>query len=329
MAEELLCDYKNRLIEKHDYSEDFAQDLAVMTESLAEYYGPEYSSLVYDAVLSTKYVVAGRKPNSNVYETVFDVLKRENMLEPINGEDPLEQQSSLKHSRGTATTRPSISYDGSEYHVDRVDRIVALPHYFDANNPDSMANISRETMRIINNYLKGYEIEGHTLSVHDGLATTTQKLSLSEEGQVTRTPKEKKGTGLEEGMVKYDELCFVRSYYDANYDSPQEPTARLIAGYLSDSLGLKDMLREAQITKDTIPLQSAIDAQVEESYTGLVSRLDNLQNLEILKSKYITDVDKFPSIEEDIKNKFTSEIAPIVQRLGASISLDEDFTKRI
>lgn len=320
MAKELLCDYKDRLIEKHGYPEGFAEDLAVMTESLAEHFGQAYESTVYDAVMATKYVVAGLKDGGKIYETVYDVLEKEGVLN-VKDKEELSKDF-LKRSSGASASKLSISYDGTGFHVDGVERVVALPHYFDANNPDSMANISRETIRVINGYLRGYEVDGHTLTVHEGLSTETRRLSLSADGKVEQTFISKVGTGLEEGLIKYEERSFVRKYYDAGYDSPKEPSTCLIAGFLSEALKLNDLLREAQVTKDQSALASAFDSHMEVGFGEFVRRLDLINDLD---KKKLTTIDR----EEIFKNQktiddyFASDIAPQVQGMQGSIHKDE------
>lgn len=316
MSKELLCDYKDRLIEKHGYGEQFAQDLAVMTESLEEYLGPEYSKVVRDTVLSTSYVQAGRKKGSNIYETTDDVLDRTCKYNKMF----LKEKKPIGP---VGVSVPDITWDGKNFNINEIERVVALPHYFDANNPDSMAGISRETMRLISGSLRGYSIEDDTLTISSGFSQETHKLTLNPIGDVDIKPIKKVGTGLEEGLLRYDELKFTREYYDPKYDTPQEPTSRLIAGFLSDGLGLEDMLREARITKDQEPLRNALSSTMGVDLDEFSRRMDILQDLEKLKSKNLNDVEKFKSLNGAIDEYFETDIVPIVRDIQASMTAEQ------
>ncbi len=316
MSKELLCDYKNRLIEKHGYGEEFAQDLAIMAESLEEYFGLEYSGIVRDTVLSTTYVQAGRKKRSNMYETTDDVLDRTCKYNEIL---PREK----KPVGPVGVSIPNIIWDGEKFNITEIERVVALPHYFDANNPDSVAGISRETMRLISGSLRGYSIDGNTLTINSGLSQEIHRLTLNPLGDIDLTPIKKVGSGLEEGLLKYDELKFTREYYDPTYDTPQEPTSRLISGFLSDGLGLKDMLKEARMTKDQEPLRNALSAMMDVELDEFSRRMDVIQNLEKLKSKNLSNVDKINELNKAIETYFETDIVPTVRDIHPGITAEQ------
>lgn len=302
MSRELLSDYKDRLMERHGYDEGFAQDLAVMADSIIDYYGPAYKDTVEEAILSTKYIISKRLKNSIIYERPDSIIKREltdcitDKKEPING--PI------------GASAPSISFNGTDFHIDSIERVVALPHYFDSNNPDSMAGITRETLGIIDEYLRGYEIDGENLIIRRGLSEQIEKLSVSLDGKVDRETIDKFGMSLEEGILKYDTLSIIRESYDPTYDSSQETASRLIAGFISDGLELRDVLREGRITKNIELLREALASRFGTDLDELSRRMDYLSNLEKSKLNNLYDACRAKQLDETIDRYFEKSVAP-------------------
>ncbi len=320
MSKELLSDYKDRLIEKHGYDTGFAEDLAIMADSLEAHFGEEYRGVIRDTILSAKYVKADLKKGSQVYETTPEVLEK-----TFNGKLKLEES---KYPGPLGVSQPTISFDGTEFHIDEVQRVVALPHYFDAKNPDSLAGLSRETMRLVSGYVGGYTIEDNTLITKRGLLEERAKLTLNEAGAIDETPISKFGSSLEEGLLRYDELEVIRESYDSSYDSPQEPASRLICGFLTDGLDLAREIREARITKDQAELRQILAERMGVDLDDFSERIDTITEFEERRRALnLDEADTNKAFREIVDKYYASDIAPILSDAQASLAQDEMSTE--
>lgn len=318
-----LSDFKKQLQERHGYDDEFAETLSIMAESLSDYYGEEYSSLVYSTVLSTIYEKASLKDGSIVYETGYDVLKRKGLVNSKDAKKELDEE--FRRDGAISTFKPSVALDGSSQEITGSTNVTVLPYYFNSENPSSLGILARETMRQLGSSLNASEIEGNTLRIHKGLCT--EEYTISKVGDQTEWVKTSSfGRGLEEGRIRYDELCFMRENYDENYEPTGPSTTRIIAGYLSDNLNLRSIMRESAITKDKTGLQSAIDENISIGYEDFIRQIDELDRLEKEALKSVVDSNALKKAAAQRDNYFADIVAPNVRALEASIKRDEVMT---
>lgn len=317
-----LNEYKNRLKSSYGYSEDFAETLALMSESLADYYGDEYSEVVYDAVASCKYVVAKLRKNQKIYENVQDVLKREGMINEVKGESSPTKMGDSRQIGGVFTSKPHITHRDGRYEIDHIDRMIVLPHHFNTESYASLATLAHETGRLVREHLNGYYIEGDTMTIKSGLSTRTEKLSVDKDGNVVRTFESEIGVGFDRAATSYDELSLMRKMYDSNYDTPNYAVGREVAGFLADNIGLSSIMREAAMTKNRGELASVFDSHMDIGYEEFLRRFDAMHRLDYERREAL-EVDDIKKKSEELEAYFEREVAPVVRAMQGSIRKDE------
>lgn len=316
-SRKLLADYKDELVQKFGYEESLAQDIALMAESIADYYGSEYEDTVLDAVASTKVVVVDTYKNG-IRETVQDVLEREGMAEEVKG-DEKDSLVGVRGVDGVYRERPNISYNDGEYHVDSVDKIAVINSSYTPDSPYFLGKLAGELLKATKSQLCAYEIDGSTLIVRQGLSVRTEKLS-HKGAEVSRKLVSEVGTGLEAGINNYDKLSLIRDSYYSDYDLDGHMSTTLVGGNVLDLLKLRDMVRVAQITKDTTSLKEVFDGNVPEGYDAFVSAVDDLYALE-KKRRDAVDPEELVEANDRLEKCFRDRIAPMMRSMRENMKL--------
>ncbi|MCI8498063.1 MAG: hypothetical protein HFG33_01495 [Bacilli bacterium] len=317
--EKLLDDYKERLKSTRGYDEDFAQTLSILADDLTEYYGEEYETLIYDTILSTEYTKADLKKGSIVYETAFDILDKKGLLDDTV--DKKECDTEFRRNGTISVVKPKLQKTDDGYSVNGIERETVLPYYFNSENPASIGILARETMSHISSALGTYEVDGNSLMQRQGIRKTTYILKGEKKTVVEET-----GIGLEEGMLRYDELCFMRENYDSNYEPTGFSNTRIVAGFLSDNLGLRDIIKEARMTKDISTLKSVIDANTTNGYEDFMRQLDEMYRLERETLENVLDPEEFLVASNKRDEFYADIIASNVGQLEANIKKEEVIT---
>jgi len=317
---ELLFDFKERIKSKYGYDEEFAQTLSMMAEDIAEYLGPEYENITYQAFESCKFVIAkGMKKGDKKRENVLDVLNKEGMNDPIEG--GLVSEDDLKRAGGAYTSVPRISYDGSSYKIDKIDRLIVLPSHFNNENIGTLGVLAHEGMHLVKSFVNEYQIEGDTLIIKSGIITERHRLS-QKDGKVKRTFIDEIGVGFEEGINSYDEMALMRTTRDPNYTANGYTNLMLTAGHLIDAIGIGEIIRHAQMTKDETELTKFIDDYTEVGYEEFLRILDQSVRLEYEKFAALFDEERMKIARQKLDDHFNEKIVPQVQNMNKALAKD-------
>lgn len=310
----ILDDYKESIKKIHGYSEELARNIAVLADSMVEYYGEGYRDLIYDAIASCNYIVEKAKKSGKM-QTVEDILKSVNSLDVVEG---LPIKRDLKSATVAYSAKPIITSKNGKFIVADVIKTIAISSRFSWENPDSIDSIAIETERLINNYIGGFEIKGNELLIREGLSTRVETLSESD-GKVIRSFKSENNYGLEEGITLYNAESITRGDYYSDYDASGLDENRLTAGVLIDGAGLKDVIMNARVTKDIEELESILG----ENYSKLGTALDQIHSLSIKRSQALGDSNQLADLTKSIDEVFEHTVAPITNSIMADFSLSE------
>lgn len=313
----LPCDYKDELKKAHRLSDELAENIATMIDSMVYTYGSDYEDVILNAFKSCKFKVAKTK-KSGTMETVEEMLRVEEALEVVEGLNDRD----LKTASVAFGSSPVISSNDGNYRIDGINRVMALSSRFSWDNPDSLYYLASECEKLVNSCLNGYSIEGNTLTVKEGLRTRTETLK-QEKGNVTRTLASDEGFGLERGINLYNAWKTTRKNHSPSYDATGFDYARLTGGYLLDNLGLVETIRNARLTKDQAELKNAIDTIAPSGYGALMASLDELDRLEKRRMNSIFDNEELIRISSEMDSHFRNEVAPLVSEMTASMGLEE------
>lgn len=298
----LLNDYKDELIKRFNYEEEFAQEIALMAESLADYFGEEFRSIIYDAIASCKFVKATLRKNSVIHENVSDVMNRENIFvgENLNG---------LKTDRGFFS-RPILTFDNGHFKLSSVERIIVLPAHFNSASPESLGILARACIELVKSSYNTYTIRGNVLTTKSGFMIVKENLEYKD-GSVVRTVASCIGKSLKRGMDSYDQLCVIRSMYDNLYDVHGEDYERLWAGFILETRGLKDELRLSEIVHDDSQLKDLFKQSMGVSFEKFLVMMDGLAIREEKRLDSLIDADSLITANADLDEYFGTIITEI------------------
>ncbi len=305
-----LFEYKNNLIEGFGYSEDMAENLAIMAESFSTIYG----DLAYDAIANCKFVQAKRSTKAPIM-TVGTVLEDEGVL----NDEVKEECKDLRVLVSKYQSKPIINKTQDGYKIQNIKKVIGLSANFNWDNPDSLGHIASEIDRLIGS-TNGYMIDGNTLEKKEGLISSTGVLSGSRDVKCNTTSR--LGKGLERGINDYTAQKLIISEYGMEYTPISFAYERLIAGYMLDHLGLEDTIRSSRITKDTSQLESVISTTYPGGYNQLLSDIDNLYDLEIKRNNVIGDASKTVDIDDEMSRVY-AEVAEKINKMEVNLVKDE------
>lgn len=328
----LLFDFKEEIKTKYNYDEELAQTIAMTAESLIDYFGNEYENIILEAIKSCKYIIA--KPmrqdehkNWLPSETIYDVMKREGKLEYI--ENATVTDGDFKRANGVYSSRAIVSEENGQFKLDRVDRIIVLPYYFNHENPSSLGTITHETMHLVKAYVNEYKIEGDMLIERGGLSKNTYKLS-SKDGKVQKTFVSELGVGFEEGINSYDEQKVIRSSYDENFDVHGYAYQRIVGAFIADSVGLAPNIKNAQLSGDISEIKKIFDENMENGFEAFLMLMDENVKLEYRRFATIMDPDKNKEVLTQLQEQFEKKIVPQVRNFNHNLhpELHESLTQK-
>ncbi len=322
----LLYDFKEEIKQKYSYDDDLAETIAMTAESLIDYFGVEYESLILEAISSCKYVIAKKEKEidgklSPVFENVYDVLKRENMILDIKG--TTISDGDLKRASGVYTSVPKLSFTDGKYNIDKIDRIIVLGSHFNKDNPASLGLIAHETMHMIKSYINEFTIDGDKLVERRGLGKTEYKLTNSNDG-INLSLEKETGVGIEEGLNSYDELKLVRTAYDSNYETYGYAYQRVVAGILIDNINLDEYIKKAQLTGNTEELKNIFDENILGGYDEFIRDLDSTVELEYKRFEYILDIEKSKEYLNELDKIFEERLVPKLQSIKKSLENSQE-----
>lgn len=284
----MLCDLKNELITKYKYSDDLAENIALIAESVIDDYGEYYENVILDAIMSCEFKI--KEPNER-------------------------NIASFRNREGYYSSVPVLSKDGDNIIVNAQKEII-LPNTFNSDNPAYVGVLTSRILELVSSSLNEFSISGNELVQRQGLMTTTY--SISDNLELTKT--KEIGRGLNEGINSYETLNLMRSEYDTSFEPMGSDYTRIIAGSLIDGVELKELLTDALMTKDTGELENIIVEHTGKSLNEFLSMIDGLTNLEMKMSSTIGDRKE---VLDSIEQEYNS-IAPLISSLSAGLVLGSD-----
>lgn len=304
-----ICDFKNKLVDLCGYTEELAQDVAIMAESLVEYYGETYKDVILDALLSCKICVAEVKKNSIIKEKVTDVLIREN----IGG---CFDYNEVKDLTTGFFSFPQIVFENGNFKLVGIKRLIVLPEYFNSDSPESVSILAKCCIKLVKSYLSPCSIVGDKLVSKEGVMTTISKLENSPSGVLGIT-ESKIGVGLNKGLNCYDQLCIMRRDYDDTYDVHGAHYERLVSGYFLDgeNFHFKDEIRKAEILHDDKALREVFENNFQLKYDEFLSKLDNIAELDNQRRGSLGDNETLKRILDDSEKYYSTEVATMMRGL--------------
>ena len=242
-----LYEYKESL---KGLDEELAQDIAISAETLASYYGEEYEDTILNAIRDCKIVVASRNKvgsngkKTNIRETVDDVMRRED----IYGSPYNEKKTPAYISE------PVIAEKNDKLYVDKVKRMIVLPHYYSSEQPAFLP--IAELSELCKSCVDEYTIHGKKIEQRTGLAVRTYE--LDENNKLVKMISSR-AVEVEESINSYDARYMMRENHLEEYDlEGKKSDEALYLGSLSISLDLKDVIRRAEFTGDTTELKEVL-----------------------------------------------------------------------
>lgn len=309
----LLSDYKEKLKKKFEYDEDFAEEIAIMASSLADFYGGAYEDVVYDALLNCKVVKATTRENSVIRENVSDVFKRENFNSSI-------KVDILKNLDRGYFMEPSIESENGTFKLVGVNRIIVLPGYFNSSNPESLGILAKACIELVKSSISSYSIKDNVLTTKTGYVTTKEKLENTSYG-IIRSYISSKGLTLYNGMNCYDQLCLIREMYDSSYDVHGDDYTRILSGVILENLGIKDELRLYEIAHSS-QLKNVFKEHFGISFDEFLNITDSLSHLEYDRKSSFMDEEKLKLALSKLDSQF-NEIATKMRSLGNTYETNE------
>lgn len=290
--EKMLCDLKQDLITKYNYSEDLAETIVLTAESIIDYYGKEYESTLLDAIYSC----------------------------PFKIKEPSKRNiSSFRNRDGYFSSKPVLTKEGNNVLVGSVQKEIVLPNTFNTDNPAYLGVLNNRMIELVNSTLNEYTINGGELIQRQGLMTTTY--SINDDLELTK--QSEVGRGLSEGINSYQTLSIMRSDYDQSYEPIGSDYTRIIAGSLIDGLGLKDIIISSLVTKNTSELENVIADNIGISLEEFLKKIDKITELETKMSNTLDDSRE--SIIAEIEENFANEVAPLIRNLNTSLERSEEY----
>lgn len=285
-----LNDFKTESQQIYGYSDDLAEALSLVTESVVGYYGEEYEFDIKKAVLSCEYKTASIANDKLPYSTLIN---------------------------GKFESTPDIDYSNGSYVISNIHKSITLPLKFNSNSNASIAQLLRLTLELVNSHLREYEINGSTLKQRQGLEQRTYSLSVNQSGEVLKEETMRTGYGLEEGLNIYSEMVIMREDYDDNY-APigGSDYQRIIAGCLCDLYKYKEVLLSSSITGNYEVLADRFES-ARLSLNDLLSSIDELAKIEETR-KNTTDSNEREALNGSLESCYEN-VAQTLQVLAQQL----------
>ena len=323
---------KNSIKDRYKYDEDFAETIAIAVESIVDYYSAKvedidaFESKIIEALYSCpiyvtgkKYIAGSGKKRQSV-ESLAETLSRENVIDGTNNDV-------IRNFEGM--TSAYISYPNLQFENDRflnkgVTRAIVLPHNFTPSSPSSVGLLVRYLDELVSSYIGEYSISGQILTQRRGLELTKYDLK-NNDGVVNRTVKSKSNSGLERGILDYEEMAIMRSELDESYDlaSDKYQNHRIIAGSLSDGIGLSELIIRTRLSGDKRELKEYLDRCMPNGYDAFVKMSDKLFALENERLSSYGEDDRLKIAIANIDNYYSENIAPTFQEFAKNVNLQE------
>lgn len=321
LKNKLLSDYKEELQKKYGYSDDFAETIVLVGEAVVDELGEEYEDIAFEAISNTRFEKcrpAVMEPGSYVpSESAYDVLVRTDMYDDIEG--TILTDKDLKRTIGVNTAIPRISFDGTDYHIDRVDRIVVSSSNTSLSDINSISILAHEMLHAVKSYVGQFKINGDILTERTDIGHIEYKLSVDENNNVKRSLISEIGNGLSEALNSYDELHLMQTSFDSNHEVYAYRYQQPVGAFLKDMMGLRDLIVRAQMTGNEEELKRVIDENMSCGYEEFLRLMDDSAKLEYDRVGALLDQPRYEQILEAEKKHFETVIAPATREFSKNL----------
>lgn len=312
-----LEEYRDKLIAIFGYEKSLAENITIVADLIIDYYGEEYEAVVVDAIASTKVVLIDQYKRG-IRETLQDVIEREEMSESLPENVRLHD---IRNLEGIYCEKVILSYSDESYSIDSIKRLAVINSEFLPDSPYFQGKLVGELLKACKAHLSAHSIEGSKLITRNGLAMRVEELSF-DGNNVTRKLLSERGYGLETGTNEYARRAIVREIFYPFYDLENDLSTTLIAGNILDSLKLRDMIHEAQMTKDFSSLEAVINSNSDVSYEDVLQSIDEFYDLECSLNGLMSDEER-QRVQNQIDEKFVQSITPLCVNIGTNLKVGE------
>ena len=279
----MLSTLEKSLEEKFGYSWDFSSEICTLIESIIEYYGSEYADIIIEAIKDCKVEI--------LQTGKIDV-------------------SRIKYNDGMYISIPIID-NGV---ITRVNRKIILPQSYNMDNQSYRGILISQLLRLIRSFKNEFDLTNGILIQREGI-TTTQYM-LKDDNTLEKISSI--GIGYEKGSLDNATLNIMRNHYANNFELQNgNDYERLFAGYIENSLELKDVFDAAALTKSFSELKSKIES-ADIRLDDFLTKIDKLDELESNRKNSIDDVSQKQSIDR-LESYYSHELTEIVSKIENSL----------
>jgi len=284
------------IVNKHNYSKEFAVFLEKVCEELVNYFNDE--DLVYEAILNTPIVFVGN---------CYNYAKENGFLNsPDNGVEAVSQ-ASLNRSAGVYLSEPIITFNNGLYYISEIKRAVLVTNF---TADYSKGTLIHELCHLIKGYYNEYRIDGNILYSYGGLIES--QYALSYDGQnVTKTLFKETGVGLEEGLNTIVEEIITIKTFNEQYKSSGYGVVKTVAENLlldAEDNELLKVIINAQLYHN---YQEIIDILGEDDYQKLNMVVDEIYRMSLEIYAYAFDEEKMLEASAKLNEYIKSEYIPL------------------
>ena len=278
----MLSDFKNELQSKYSYGDDLAETIVLAAESVVDYVGSAYEEVVLNALLNCKI---------NVQST------------------PKRKISEYRKKNSEFIVNPSVE-DGK---ILGLSREINLPSTFNVDSPVSMGTLINSILSLVYTEENSFMIDGDHLEKRVGFDITSYKVDGDR-----IIPKERIGYGLNAGILSYSELTIMRNDFDSNYEVYGSDYERIIAGYLCDNLGWKDVIIDAMISGNFAEINDYMVNICGLNLEDFLREIDKLRDLEVKRTKMVGVEDQdLKNALEELEQQF-KQVSSVIQKFNLS-----------
>ena len=290
-VKEMLAALEISLENKYGYSWELASEICVIAESIIQYYGVEYANDIINAVMNCRVEILS-KPTNDI--------------------------SAFKYKDGMYVSNPIIE-NGT---IVNVDKKIVLPPNYNFDNQAYRGMLLNQMLKLVRSYNNEFRLTRDTLQQREGFKITTHQLKDDKLLNISE-----KGIGYEVGSLDNTELTIMLNEFDSYFELPGgNDYERIVAGFLEDTLGLKEITNAASINGNLNEYSSEFQLRTGYSLDEFLNRIDILHELEN-KRKNSKDDNTQKEVLKELEEYFRTQVAPMMQAM--SIHLDEAAKKRI
>lgn len=294
----------DNIIKKYNYSPKLATFLKKILEELINIFGLDKEPLIYEALLNTEIVDC---------ESNYAYL---NSHFTLSNDDSITLISDLDKASGVCYSDALIDYDESTktFSLKSINRVILINN-LSSNESYVLGSLIHELCHLIKNYYREYTIENDILTVRQGLIESIYQLSY-ENGIVKRRLISEKGVGLEEGLNTILEYAIARKLIDPNYQTTGYLVLKELASILTDTLGLKTPILNAEVMKEKAAFIEYFDSlYMKGAYLRFESILDKIYVLTLKQTK-VSDKGLINAIASQIDSLIKQELKALLSEMS-------------